>query len=105
MQFWTSLCKKNTKVLESFQRRVTEPVKAWQSTSYEERQRTPGIPSLKKKRLIGDLTALCSSLRKGNAEDVSFFSLEPMTYRIGTKLCKRRFTLDVRKNVFTMQVV
>lgn len=75
VQFWTSQYKKNTKVLESFQRRVTELVKVWQGMSYEERQRTPGISSLEKKRLTGDLIALCSSLRKGNAEeDASFFS-------------------------------
>lgn len=84
VQFWTSQYKKNTKVLESFQRRVTELVKAWQGMSYEERQRTSCISSLKNKRLIGDLIALCSSLRKGNAEEeVSFFSLEPVTEHTG----------------------
>ena len=65
-----------------------------ESMSHEEQLRTLGLSSLEKKRLKGDLIALCSSLRRvcgeGGAE---LFSLGPSDRRNGngSKLHEGRF--------------
>lgn len=63
---------------------------------------------MKKKRLRGDRSALCRSLRRGSGEgSVSLCSLatDDRDTWDNTKLCQQRFRLDIRKIFFTVMVL
>lgn len=72
------------------------------------RLRTLWLSGLKKRRPRSDLMALSNSLRRGRAEGgVGLCSLgtHGRTCQNGTKLCPRRFQLDIRENVISVRIV
>jgi len=83
-------------------------VQGLEGMSCEEWLRTLGLSILEQRRLRGDLTALCSVLRRGCGDGGAELSSLVPSHRMlgnGSKLDQGRFRLDIREHFFTERVV
>ncbi|KAK4827430.1 hypothetical protein QYF61_017868 [Mycteria americana] len=95
VQFWVPQYKKDIKVLECVQRRVTKTVKGFKGKTYKEVLRSLGLFSLEKRRLRGAFIAVYASSRGAYKGEVLITSL----WLLG------KSRLDIRKRFFTEKVV
>lgn len=88
--------------MESAQRGQQKVVKGLEEM-YEKQLRSPGLFSMEKRRLRGDLIVVYNILVRGSGEAGDLFSVNTSdrTHGNGVKLRQGRFRLDIRKRFFT----
>ncbi|KFO82833.1 hypothetical protein N303_08102, partial [Cuculus canorus] len=108
VQFWNPQRKKDMKLLEQVQRRAIKMIRGLEHLPYEDRLRESGLFSLEKRRLRGDLIVTFQYLKgayRKAGEGLFIKACGDRTRGNRYKLERGRFSLDIRKNFFTMIVV
>ena len=102
---WHPYLKRQSVTIEKVQRRATKLVKHLTNLSYTERLKELRLPSLKFRRLRGDLITVYNIFNDANRCN-RFFSVVPhnITRNQERKIFKQRCRTNLRKNFFTNRV-
>ena len=106
---WSPYLKKHQQIIENVQRRSTKLIPGFKTLSYEERLQKLKLPTLKYRRLRGDMIEVYKILHGVYDERVTseLFNIKDQARTRGhsLRLTKHRCRLDMRKNFFTSRVV
>ena len=105
---WSPYKKKDIDSIENVQRRATKLIPILSGLSYEERLKKLKLPTLKYRRLRGDMIEVFKILMGiyDNEATRGLFEMNTYTTRgHSQKIQKSRTRLDIRKNYFTNRVV
>ena len=108
IQAWSPYLQKDIKCMEKIQRRATKMVYGFRDTSYDDRLKILGLPSLENRRRRGDLMEVFKILTdRENINKEQFFKFSEFSHLRGhsLKLSKQRSTRQVRQNFFSQRVV
>lgn len=105
---WSPYLKKDIDAIENVQRRATKMLHKLKDKSYEERLEILKLPTLRFRRLRGDMIETYKILNKiydGRVTSGLFKLCKNTTRGHSLKLAKERSRLDIRKHYFTNRVV
>ena len=105
---WAPFLKRQTKLIENVQRRATKLISDIKHLPYEDRLADLQLPSLKYRRLRGDLIQTFNIISKGNDQEISkFFNLNQSSCTRGHnfKLNKVHTKTNMRMHSFTNRVI
>ena len=106
---WSPYKKKDIEIIENVQRRATRMLPQLKDLNYEERLRKLKLPTLKYRRMRGDMIETFKILTgiydKRVASDMFKISETHITRGNAMKLCKDRSNKDIRKYSFNQRVI
>ena len=106
-QIWNPFLKRQSSALEKVQRRATKLIKPLRKLDYEERLRQLKLPTLKYRRIRGDLINTYKILNNTNATNTTLFQLankDSKTRNNDLKILTQYSRTNIRKNFFTNRV-
>lgn len=108
-QVWSPMFKRQETVVENVQRRATKLIPGMQNLSYEDRLKKLNLPTLKYRRIRGDMIEIFKILSAKYDKRVSDFiplhKSERYTRGHQYKIKKEQIRLNVRKNSFVCRSV
>jgi hypothetical protein len=106
---WCPYRKADILSVENVQKRATKMLPSLKNMNYEERLRELKLPTLRFRRLRGDMIEVYKILTgrydKKVADDIFEVCSNKITRRLSMKLNKKRCRIDIRKYYFTNRVV
>ena len=109
-EVWQPYLKRQSKLIEGVQRRATKLIPELKNLNYEERLSHLKLPTLKYRRLRGDMILTFNLFNNGDNEVMGkLLKLHKGTNNIQTrghnkKLIKDHFRLDIRKHSFSQRI-
>jgi hypothetical protein len=108
-QAWSPYLMKHVKAIERVQKRATRMIPGMKGKEYEERLRELKLPTLKYRRLRGDMIELFKIVKNINdpevTQDLIQFRTDTNTRGHSLKIYKKRPRLDIRKHSFFNRTV
>ena len=110
-EIWHPFLKRQSKLIEGVQRRATKLIPEIKHLTYEERLKYLNLPTLKYRRLRGDMILTFNLFNNGDGEVMGkLLKLHEGTHSIQTrghnrKLKKENFKLDIRKYSFSQRII
>lgn len=105
IQLWASQYIKSVKVLECVQRSAQKLVTWLEDIFCEKRLRALRLPSVEKRRLRGNLTALCRALRRDTEGGAGLCSWELMAGWKGHRALPEEGQMGIGNHFFTVRVL